>query len=187
MGALEPAFDGLLHVSEKVPSIGDLLRLGSAEACASRVLGRAIPGDEFDAGVPFEPAGHRGCRAIREEIDDAVTVEVDDDRAVTAALLDRPVVDADPDGSRRIGHRHAGDEPQHGRAACRHVEMREETRAACTVAGEADPGLRLAKPPRAPGVRCEEVRRRLREGAASAGRVEAVDPPHLDAELGLRC
>ncbi|BAR47373.1 hypothetical protein Maq22A_2p42770 (plasmid) [Methylobacterium aquaticum] len=125
MGPLEPAFDGLPHVGEQVPSIGDRLRLGSAEACTSGILGRAIPSDEFDAGVPFEPAGYRGCRAIREEIDDAVTVEVDDDRAVTAALPDRPVVDADPDGSRRVGHRHAGDEPQHGRAACRHVEVRE--------------------------------------------------------------
>lgn len=73
-----------------------------------------------------------------------------DDRAVTAALADRPVVDPDPDGNRRVGHQHAGDEPQHGRAACRHVdrhvEVREKTRAACTAAGEADPGLRLAKP-----------------------------------------
>ncbi len=40
-----------------------------------------------------------------EEVDDAVTIEIDDDRTVAAALPDRPVVDADPDGSRRIGHR----------------------------------------------------------------------------------
>ena len=30
------------------------------------------------------------------------------------------------------------DEPQHGRAACRHVEVCEKTRAACTAAGDAD-------------------------------------------------
>nr|WP_245442717.1 hypothetical protein [Methylobacterium terrae] len=144
MGPLEPAFDGLPHVGEQVPSIGDLLSLGIAEACASGILGRAILDDEFDAGMPFEPAGHRGCRTIREEVDGAVAVEIDDDRTVTAALPDRPVVDPDPDRSRRAGHRHAGDEPQHGRTACRHVEMREETRPACTAAGGADPGLRLA-------------------------------------------
>ena len=187
MGTVKPAFDGLPHVGEQVPAIGDLLRLGSAEACTSGILRRAIPGDEFDAGMPFEPAGYRGCRATREEVDDAATIEIDDNRAVAAALPDCPVVDADPDGSRRVGHRDAGDEPQHGRAACRHVEVREETRAACTAAGEADPGLRLAQPPRAPGTRCEEGHGALGEGSASAGWVEAVEPPHLDAEPGLRC
>ncbi|BAQ49958.1 hypothetical protein Maq22A_2p40860 (plasmid) [Methylobacterium aquaticum] len=74
MGPLEPAFDGLPHVGEQVPSIGDLLRLGTAEACTSGILRRAIPSDEFDAGMPFEPAGNRGCRAIGEEVDDAVTI-----------------------------------------------------------------------------------------------------------------
>nr|WP_238193025.1 hypothetical protein [Methylobacterium frigidaeris] len=184
---MKPAFDGLPHVGEQVPAIGDLLRLGSAEACTSGILRRAIPGDEFDAGMPFEPAGYRGCRAIREEIDDAVTIEIDDDRAVPAALPDRPVVDPDPDGSRRVGHWRAGDEPQNGRTDCRHVEVREETRTACTAAGDADPGLCLAKPPRAPGARREESHGRLGEGPASAGWVAAVEPPHLDAEPGLRC
>ncbi len=83
-----------------------------------------------------------------------MTIEIDDDRALAAALADCPVVDADPDGSRRIGHRMQVTSRSTVRAACRHVEVREETRAACTAAGEADPGLRLAKPPRTPGRAC---------------------------------
>lgn len=144
-------------------------------------VGAAVPGDEFDVGVPFEPAGQRGRRSIREEVDHAVPIEVDNDRAITAALPDRPIADADPERTRRVGHRDAGGDLQHGRAARRHVEVREESCAACTAAGDADPGLRLAKPPRAPDARCEKCHGRLDGGLTSAGRVAAVEPPHLNA------
>ncbi|BCM87589.1 hypothetical protein mvi_60500 (plasmid) [Methylobacterium indicum] len=112
-----------------MPAIRDLLRLVSTDACTSGILGRAIPCDEFDIGVPFEPSASVGA-VLREEVDHMVTVEVDADRTVVAALPDRPTVDPDPDRSGRVGHRQAGNEPQHGRAACRHVQVREETRAA---------------------------------------------------------
>ncbi len=118
-------------------------------------------------------AGYRGCRAIREEINDAAAVEVDDDRTVAAALPDRPVVDADPDGSRRIGHRRAGDEPQHGRAACRHVEVREETRPA-------------SAPPQArPTLACASPSRRVRR-ARGARRVMGVSAKVRRRQVGLR-
>nr|WP_246102561.1 hypothetical protein [Methylobacterium terricola] len=185
MSPMKPAFDGLPHGGEQMPSIGDLLRLGSAKACTSSILGRAITGDECDAGLPFEPAGHRGCGVIREEVDDAVTVEIDDDRAVSAALPDRPVVDPDPDGSERVGHRQAGDEPQHSRAACWRMEVRKETRARLHRRRRCRPWP--APRQAAACARRAEAQGRLGEGPASAGRVEAVEPPSLDAEPGLRC
>lgn len=48
MSALQPAFDGLAHVGEKVPTIGNLYGLGSTETGTTGVLGRAVPGYDFD-------------------------------------------------------------------------------------------------------------------------------------------
>lgn len=59
----------------------------------------AIPGDECDAGVSFEPAGPRGCGPIGEEVNHAMAVEVDHGRAVSAAhprLLPVAAMDEEP-------------------------------------------------------------------------------------------
>lgn len=95
-----------------------------ARARASRLLARAILGDVANVGVPSRPAGQGGCGSIGEKVDHAVAVGVDYDCAVAAALADRPIVDAGAGGSWRVGYRQAGDEPQHGRAAGRHVQVR---------------------------------------------------------------
>ncbi len=149
MDTMEPSFDGLTYVGEQVPSIGDLQRPGCTEADASGIFGRTVSGNDPDVGPPFEPAGQRRRGAIREEVDHAVAIEVNHDRAVAAAFPHRPVVDADVDGRRRVGHRHGPDEPQHGRAARWHAQVLQQTCTARAAAGDADPALRFTQPPRA--------------------------------------
>ncbi len=124
------AFDGLAHVGEKVPAIGDLKGPGSAEAGIACIFGRAVPGHDRDAGPLLEPAGQRRGGAVRKQVDDAVAIQIHHDSAVTAALPHGPVVDADVNGCRLVGHRHGPDEPQHGGAARWHAEVLEETRTA---------------------------------------------------------
>ena len=48
MSAVQPAFDGLAHVGEKMPTVGNLYGPGSTEAGATGVLGRAVLGHDFD-------------------------------------------------------------------------------------------------------------------------------------------
>ena len=89
MGAVEPAFDGLTHVGEKVPTVGNLYGPGSTEAGATGVLGRAVPGHDFDVRSLQEPAGQRRRGTVREKVDDAVPVQVHHDGSVAAALPHR--------------------------------------------------------------------------------------------------
>ena len=76
MSTMESSFDGLTNVGEQVPSIGDLQRPGCAEADASGILGRAVPGDDPDVRPPFEPAGQRRRAAVRQEVDHAMAILV---------------------------------------------------------------------------------------------------------------
>ena len=108
---MKPAFDGLAHVGEQVPAVGHLQGLGSAEAGAAGVFGRAISGQDPDAGPLLEPNGQRRRGTVREKVDDAVTVEVHHNRTVAAALPHGPIVDADVDGGGRLRHRRGFDQP----------------------------------------------------------------------------
>jgi hypothetical protein len=94
---MKPAFDCLTHVGEEVPPIGDLQRLGCAEADASGIFSRAVSGDDPDVRPPFEPAGQRRRGAVRKKVDHAMAVQVHHDRTVAAAFPHRPIVDADVD------------------------------------------------------------------------------------------
>ena len=204
MSAVEPAFDRLTHVSQQVPAVCDLQGLGSAEAGAAGVLGRAVPGHDLDAGPLHAPTGQRRRCAVGEKVDDAVAVQVHHDRAVAAALshalrvpphrasLDvgpgplRPVVDADVDGCRLVRHRHGPDEPQNGGAARRHAQVLQEPRPTRAAADNADPPLRFGQPARAPSAGPEEIGHRLGEGAPGAARVGAVEASNLDAQRRLQ-
>ena len=106
MSVMQPAFDSLAHVGEQVPTLSDLYGLGSTEAGTTGVLGRAVPGHDFDVRSLQEPVGQRRRGAVREEVDDTVPIQVHHDGAVAAALPHRPVVDADVCGCWRVRHRH---------------------------------------------------------------------------------
>ena len=75
MSAVQPAFDSLAHVGEQVPPVGDLYGPGSTEAGATGVLGRAVPGHDFDVRSLNEPAGQRRRGAVRAEVDYAASIQ----------------------------------------------------------------------------------------------------------------
>ena len=51
VNAAEPALEGLAHVEEEMPSTDDLERGRRTGARRSGVLGRAVAGDDLDAGM----------------------------------------------------------------------------------------------------------------------------------------
>ena len=97
MSALQPAFDGLAHVGEKAPTVGNLYGPGSIETGTTGVLGRAVPGHDLDLWVAPEPGRQRRGRTIRQQIDGTAAFEVDKDGAIGSALAQSPVVDTDDD------------------------------------------------------------------------------------------
>ncbi len=182
MSAVQPAFDSLAHVGEQVPPIGDLCCPGSTEAGTTGVLGRAVPGHDFDARPLQEPAGQRRRGAVREEVEDAVSIQVHHDGAEAAALPHCPVVDADVCGCRRVRHRHGPDHAQHGGAIRRHTQVRQEPCPGSAAAEDADATLRFGQPTRPPGPRRKEIGCRLGEGAPAAAGVRAVETSDLNVQ-----
>lgn len=78
--------------------------------------------------------------------------EADDDRAVGPPLAQRPVIDADDTGSRRLRQRHSSDRPQQSRGAGRHGQVCEQPGSWLSAECETGPGLRPDQPAGALGV-----------------------------------
>jgi hypothetical protein len=119
---------------------------------------------------------------LGKEVEDALPLEVDQDGAVGAAFLERPVVHAQD--ARWLGRRwfRRVDEAEHRVRARRHAQMRQESGAGLPAQGDADPCLGVGEPTRALGTWREELGKTLGEGALGAGGVAAVEPAHVQAE-----
>jgi hypothetical protein len=89
---------GSTRVLHQVPTVGDLVRLGARTRHGMTITGAPITRDDVDAGMVRQPRLNGGWMTIRQEIDDATTLEVADDGAIALAPLPREVVDADDRG-----------------------------------------------------------------------------------------
>ena len=95
---LKQPFDGLAHILQQVPSIGDLSGIGCTFGGGLGVGRRTVAADQFDSGMSLEPRLDGGGVAVRQEIDDIIRLKVDDDGAVALSFAPGPVVDADESG-----------------------------------------------------------------------------------------
>ena len=87
---LQQAFDGLAHVLQEVPSIGDLLGVGRGFGGRLGVGRGTVAADQLDAGMGRQPGLDGRGVAIGQEVDDFTGLEVDDDGAVASAPCARP-------------------------------------------------------------------------------------------------
>ena len=95
MDALQPALEHLTDVVQQVPAVGDLHRPGCCHRDAAGVFGRAVARHYLDGGLRAQPGRHRLGLPVGQQIDDAASLQVDDDRAVGLPAAQGPVVDAD--------------------------------------------------------------------------------------------
>jgi hypothetical protein len=90
--------DPLHHLRQvlfDVPSVGNLDRLWSTASDAIGVGAGSITTDDLNFLVPAEPGGQGRCRPIWQQVDDPMLLQIDEDRAVFAALAPGPVVHAE--------------------------------------------------------------------------------------------
>jgi hypothetical protein len=87
--------DSLPKIAEQMPPVGDLNGVRSALADPVGIGAGTIAGDNLNAGMILQPGRDRCGLAIGQKIDHCVGLEVDDDGAVSATSLPRPVVDAE--------------------------------------------------------------------------------------------
>lgn len=115
--ALQDALEDIANVAEQVPAIGDLHGVGCAAPRAVGVALRAIAADDLDARMRGEPRREVIGRAVCEQIDDRVALEIDEHDTVGLTAPPSPVVDAEHARRRRRWHRRAVDQPQRRVAA----------------------------------------------------------------------
>jgi hypothetical protein len=175
-------FQHVGQVVDQVPAVGDLDRLGRTIAGAFRIGAGAVPGDERDAGMRPQPGGKTAAGAIREEIDGVVTLQVDQDRAVREALVDRPVVDAKHGWHRPRDFGRLAEEPQQRVGTDGHPALGRHPRA--RLAPERDGEVEERRPLTigAVGDRRGDPRQALGEDFPGAGGVDAKEPACPDSE-----
>lgn len=96
--AREPALGDVPDIRQQMPPIRDVPRvrchhprrareLGVYSVCTQCVLGRAVARDHRHARAPAALRGEGRPRAVRQQIDDAVLLEIDEDGAGDALLV----------------------------------------------------------------------------------------------------
>lgn len=82
----EPALGHLSQVQQQVPAIGDLHGPRRSKPDATGVLGRTVTGNSPNPTMTPKPVGQGRGGPVRQQVDHATTLQVDQDRPVGLAL-----------------------------------------------------------------------------------------------------
>ena len=88
------------EIAQQVPAVGDLDSARSAATGTISVGTGPIAGDDLDTGIALEPCLDAAGMAIRQQVDNLVTLEIADDRSIALTAAPRPVVYTDDPGRR---------------------------------------------------------------------------------------
>jgi hypothetical protein len=83
----------LHEILEDVEAIRHLQRLWRAARGPIRKVRAAVTTDDHDLRLRLQPGRERVRLAIRQEVNDVTPLEIDEERAVTMATADTPVID----------------------------------------------------------------------------------------------
>ena len=100
----EDTAQGIAAVAQEMKAIGNLDCLRCSLAGAVGVGAGTIPDKNLDAGVTPQPDRQGRGLAVGQQVDDAVTFQIAQDRAVALAFAPCPIIDAEhPDRWDRVG------------------------------------------------------------------------------------
>ncbi len=88
--ARQQAFQHIAEIGEQVPAVGDLHGPGGTLPRPLGVGPAAVAADDLDTGARFEPGGEASGTRIREEIDRASALEIDQDRGIRDVKKNKP-------------------------------------------------------------------------------------------------
>jgi len=107
---IKAAFSRFAQVPQDMPPIRDLHGLRCPLADAACILRRAITAHDLDPGILTQPVCQGGGRAIGQEIDDFVLIEVGDHRAIPMPAAEGKIINANDSWRRDRGNRYLTDE-----------------------------------------------------------------------------
>ena len=173
------------HTFDEVETIGDLDGLGSTLCCRSGIQARSITTDDRELGMIIQPGRRRGSIAVREQVRDPVALQIDQQRAVAAALPPGPVIDAQEVRVPSIEERCCTDNPEQRVWACRHAELGSQTGSRFTTCRECDVLERLTQADAASTVRIRDVQKALGEEPPRTRCCEAAESTDLNDQDDL--
>jgi hypothetical protein len=170
---LEEPLDRLAQVLQQMPTIGDLLGVRGRFGGGLDVVGPAVPADQFDTRMLFEPLLHRLGVAVGQEIHDVAPLQIHHDGAVTPPFAPGPIVDPDDAERGRGIVLDPLDAPQERVRTGRHGQTGGEAGTGLATEGIADRLVGLAEPGCGASVRLGEAREALGEEASGTLRLRA--------------
>jgi hypothetical protein len=183
-GTAQLLLDRLAQVLQQMEAVGDLPSLWRALARAISIEASAVPANDLNLGMPPEPFGGGGRRAIRQHVDHLTPLQVYDDRPVAAALSPAPVIDAghpERSGFATLSLM-AFELPQNGVVALWQTETRHQPLRRPPSGSMTDQLSEFAHPPGSSGKRLGDPRKQVGKGLTLASSVAASPPTQLDAE-----
>jgi len=171
-------------VLQQVPPVRDMDGTGRTAATTVGVAGAPVAGNHFNAGVGAQP----GCEAVRlsvgQQVNNGMTLQVDEDRAVALPSFPRPVVHPEH-AWRRVGRRRraTADEAEQGGTAHGRADPLGQARAGLAAQRQADVVLQAAQACRPLGMRPGSSGQALGEDALHAARPPTAQAAHLHLDL----
>ena len=106
--AREKPFKRFAQIGHQMEAVSTLHRLGNRCLCCCSIVPSTIPAHDLNFWVGFHPGGC-GCGfSVRQDIEDLMTLQIDQKRAEGAATLERKVINPKlanlPDRLGRQGH-----------------------------------------------------------------------------------
>src|SRR3546814_20295744 len=89
----------LTQATEQMPAIGHLHGPWSSAPCSIGIKVGAITRDNLDPRVAIQPVGHAVRIAIRQQIQNAIALQIADDRSLPLPAPPRPLLAAHNRGS----------------------------------------------------------------------------------------
>ena len=182
---LDGCLQGVAEMAEQMPTVRDLDRRGRTAPDPIGIRARPIAGDHLDPGVPAQPVGDGAGLAIRQQIDDAVALEIADDGAVTGATPPCPIIDPDHTGRRVCWRRRRARHAQQRAGADRQRQALGQAHAQVAAERHDDRLLDLAPPAGVSRSRGSDLRQSPGKDPLRARIVDAAQSTHAEAQLDL--
>lgn|SRR6266508_1484802 len=179
---LNNAFEDLARVLDKVEAVSNLNGLRRSGTHPTGIFPGAVPRDNFNSGVLFQPGGGRLSGAVRQQINDGMGLTIGQDRAVDLAFVKRKVVDAQDARRGRCGKGGRMGAPQQGVAAGRHCGARALPGSCLATKRQREIAERRIQTECALRGGGEKGRQALTEGGGWTGRSQAAKATQLEQE-----
>jgi hypothetical protein len=173
---------GFTEIVEEMPSIRDLESIGCPLPGRLGIRASTITRDDLDAFMMLQPIRDGGGLAVGQQVDDGVTLEVDQDGAVVLATLPSSVIDPHHPQRRMRRSLSATNQPQQRIGTERHGQAGSKTRARFAAEAQAKLALDTGQPRRASCRAGGTLTQRIGEGPPCTSGIAAQETAHANQQ-----